>query len=68
MRIHTHETILNIYDETKTLISTKTAKTFVIYPSEGKALRNILTGLVTYDYVGVGREELIKNYEEIDKE
>ena len=62
MKIYIHETILNVYDENHNIIDTSVANTYMLYPDKGKVLYNVLTGLITKDFVGVGREELIKNY------
>jgi len=63
-----HETILNIYTEKEELIRTNTVRTYLLYPDEGKVLKNVLTGQIIEGYVGVSDKESIKNYIEIDKE
>lgn len=68
MRVEIHEVISHIYDENKKLVKTKSSENYVIYPDEGKLLRNRHTGLTTDTFIGVGSKDNLSNYEEIDKE
>ena len=40
MRIQINQTISNIMEEDRTLIRTKTSETYILFPDEGKKLRN----------------------------
>lgn len=66
MRINIHENTLKIKEEDGTLIRTSNSESFIIYPAEGKRLRNKLTGYITNSYVGVSNKSEINDYEEID--
>jgi len=68
MKVNIHQTISNVLDENREIISTITSETFVIYPEEGKLLRNKITGLTTDGFIAIGSKDSIDNYEEVDKE
>jgi len=64
MKINIHENTLIIKEEDGTIISTRESQTYIIYPSEGKKLRDKLTGYITDSYIGVSDKSDIANYEE----
>jgi len=68
MIINIHETISNVYDEKKNLISSSTSESYIVYPEENKLLRNKLNGLTTDAYIGISSKDELGKYEEIDKE
>ena len=68
MRKEIHENTLNIYKEDGTLISTTVTKTYVIFPDQDKVIRNKLNGHVVDTFIGIGSNDSIDNYEEINKE
>lgn len=68
MKIYTRETISYTYDENKKLIDSRSREMYLLYPDEGKLIRNKLNGMTTDAYVGIGSKDDINNYEEIDKE
>lgn len=68
MRLEIHEVISNILDENRKLIRTRTSESYIIYPDEGKLLKNKKTGLTTDTFIGIGSKENLSNYEEVEKE
>lgn len=68
MIINIHETISNIMTKDKKLIDTTTSETYILYPEQGKVLRNKKTGQIIDSFVGVGSSGSISDYEEVEKE
>jgi len=66
MKIQIHENVLNIKEEDGTIIKTIESSSFIIYPAEGKRLRNKITGYIVNSYVGVNTKEEIQNFEEVE--
>jgi len=68
MKTLIHENVLTIKtldEEIKDIIRNTT---YVIEPEDGKLLRNKITGFTTDSLIGVGSNDSLNNYEEIDKE
>ena len=68
MKININETISNMYTENRELIKSTTTEMYILYPSEGKWLKNTLTGIIVKSYVALNTKDAIKNYIEIDEE
>lgn len=69
MRVEIHENVLTIRDANSNKISRIIeSKSYVLYPDEGKLLRNKKTHLTTNAFIGVGSQDDVLNYEEITKE
>lgn len=68
MRKEIRETIINIYNDQRELVSTKTSETLVIYPDTGKVLVNKRDGKFIEGFVSLGKTGQLENYKEIDKE
>lgn len=68
MKIYTRTTTSNTFDEAGKLVDSRSRDMYLLYPDEGKLIRNKLNGMTTDAYVGIGSKDDINNYEEIDKE
>lgn len=68
MKIKTEEHIITILDEDGKTENITTIRTPIIIPDEGKVLRNKVTGEIIEGIVGVGTNDSVDNYEEIDKD
>lgn len=66
MTINIIQTITNILDEDRQLIRTATTEAYMLYPAEGKAIKNIKTGKVYTHSVNIGSIGNVKDYIEID--
>lgn len=68
MRVEIHENTLKIKDEsTNQIIRVVESKSYVLYPEQGKLLRNKNNGLTTDTFFGIGSKDNLSNYEEIEK-
>lgn len=69
MRVEIHENTLKIKDgSTNQIIRTVESKSYVLYPEQGKLLRNKNNGLTTDTFFGIGSKDDLSNYEEVEKE
>ena len=66
MIVNIIQTITNILDENRKLIRTATTEAYVLYPAEGKALKNTVTGKIYYKSINLGNKGQAKDYIEID--
>jgi len=67
MKIEIRQTISNTLDENRNIIKTSTAENYVLYPAEGKQLKNIKTGKVYPGFVSLGVGDKIKDFIELEK-
>ena len=57
----------NILDEQGNIIETQELETVLLFPEEGKGIRNKTTGYVlSKGYVGLGSDDSEDNYEDCD--
>ena len=56
----------DILDEQGNILETITNETILLFPEEGKAIRNKITGYVIKGYVGLGTNDSVENYEDYD--
>ena len=68
MTINIIQTITNILNYSGEVLKTRTSENYIIYPAEGKAIKNIANGKIFTSSVTVGPESNLKNYVEIDIE
>lgn len=68
MKINIIQTITNILNYSREVIETMTSENYIIYPAEGKAIKNIVNGKIFTSSVTVGAKSNLKNYVEIDIE
>ena len=68
MRIQINQTISNILDEDRNPIRSNTSETLILFPDEGKKLKNIKTGLVIDGYIAIGSKGDKDNYIEVEGE
>jgi len=66
MTINIIQTITNILDENRKILRTALTEAYVLYPAEGKALKNTVTGKVFTKSVNLGNKGQVKDYIEID--
>lgn len=67
MTLNTIQTITNVLDENRKLISTVTSETCVLIPAEGKVLQHVPTGRIFTSSVNIGSKGKAKDYIEIDR-
>lgn len=53
-------------DENRNVLRTVTHESVILYPDEGKKLRNKKTGLIIDKFICLGGKDSPDNYEEID--
>ena len=59
----------NILDEQGNIIETKQLETTLLFPEDGKGIRNKKTGYVlSKGYVGLGTDDSEENYEDVELE
>ena len=68
MKIKIEEHIITLLDEDGKTENITTIRTPIIIPDENKVLRNKVTGDIINGIVGVGTNDSVDNYEEIDKD
>ena len=66
MTINTIQTITNILDENRKIIRTTTVESIVLYPENGKGIKQISTGRIFTQAVNIGTRGKLKDYIEID--
>ena len=66
MTINIIQTITNILNEKRQVINTMTSETYMLYPAEGKAIKNCKTGTIFTNSVNLGTSGQTKDYIEID--
>lgn len=66
MRKQIEEVVINRRDELGNVIETNTIHTILLFPEEGKAIRNKLTGYIIKGYVGLGSTDSEDNYEDCE--
>lgn len=67
MKIKNEENVITLYNENGEVENVRTVRTPIIIPDNNKVLRNKNTGEIIDGIVGVGTEDSVENYEEIDK-
>lgn len=67
MKIEIRQTISNTLDENRKLISSSTVENTVLYPAEGKALKNIKTGKVYPGFICLSPKDKVSDFVEIEK-
>lgn len=67
MRTNIHQAITNVLDENRSVIRTTTHETYVLYPDNGKKLKNKKTGFILEGYVCLRDNASIEDYEEVDE-
>lgn len=67
MKIEIRQTISNTLDENRKLIRTSTVESTVIYPADGKLIKNIKTGKVYSGYLCLSAKEKVSDFIEIDR-
>lgn len=65
MTINKEECILNTYDSNDQLVKNTKTVSYLIFPDEGKLLKNIKTGLVYTGGISVRDKQAISNFTEI---
>ena len=68
MRINIIQTITNVLNYSREVLETRTSENYIIYPAEGKAIKNIVNGKIFTSSVTVGQKSNLKNYIEVDIE
>lgn len=68
MIIKIHEIISNIMDENRNILKTNTSEAYVLYPEEGRVLKNKQSNQLVYAYACVDNYDEISNYEEVEKD
>ena len=68
MRINIIQTITNVLNYSREVLETRTSENYIIYPAEGKAIKNIANGKIFTSSVTIGSKSNLKNYIEIDIE
>ena len=68
MTINIIQTITNVLNYSREVLETRTSENYIIYPAEGKAIKNIVSGKIFTSSVTVGPKSNLKNYIEIDIE
>ena len=68
MTINIIQTITNILNYSGEVLKTRTSENYIIYPAEGKAIKNTVNGKIFTSSVTVGSKSNLKNYIEIDIE
>ena len=68
MRINIIQTITNVLNYSREVLETRTSENYIIYPAEGKAIKNIVNGKIVTSSVTVGPKSNLKNYIEVDIE
>ena len=68
MRINIIQTITNVLNYSREVLETRTSENYIIYPAEGKAIKNIVNGTIFTSSVTVGPKSNLKNYIEVDIE
>ena len=66
MTINIIQTITNILDENRQLVSTAVTEAYVLYPAAGKAIKNKVNDRVYTSSVNIGSKGNIGDYVEID--
>ncbi len=66
MIININQTISNTLNEDRELIRTRTNEFFVLYPEEGKKLKNKVTGEILDGFIIIEARDSKDNYEEVD--
>jgi hypothetical protein len=66
MKKQVEEIIINRKDETGNVVDTNIMHTILLFPEEGKAIRNKLTGDIIKGYVGLGTNDSEHNYEDYE--
>jgi len=66
MEIKILQTVTNVLNKDRQVLSSNTSETYILYPAEGKQIRNIVTGRVYTSSVSIGSQTNIKNYIEED--
>lgn len=67
MKIEIRQTISNTLDENRKLISSSTVENTILYPAEGKALKNLKTGKVYFGFVCLSPKDKASDFIEIEK-
>lgn len=65
MTVELQETIINNYDENKTLINSRTSLVYLIKAGDGRVLKNKLTGESCGVLVCVQNKNRVLDYEEV---
>ena len=68
MRINIIQTITNVLNYSREVLETRTSENYIIYPAEGKAIKNTVNGKIFTSSVTVEPKSNLKNYIEIDIE
>lgn len=67
MKIQIQQVTSRVLDERRNVLSELTTETYIVYPDEGKVLREISTGRIFNHHINVSNKLELKNFEEIDK-
>ena len=54
MRINIIQTITNVLNYSREVLETRTSENYIIYPADGKAIKNIINGKIFTSSVTVG--------------
>lgn len=68
MKKQVEELLINRRDEEGNVVASNTITTILLFPEEGKAIRNKLTGDIIKGYVGLGSNDSEDNYEDYELE
>ena len=66
MTINIIQTITNVLNYSREVLETRTSENYIIYPAEGKAIKNIVNGKIFTSSETVGPKSNLKNYIEVD--
>lgn len=68
MKKQIEEVVINRRDEKGNIVETNVIETILLFPEEGKAIRNKLTGYIIKGHVGLGDNDSEENYEDVEIE
>lgn len=66
MKIEIRQTISNTLDENRKLIKSSTVESTILFPAEGKAIKNVKTGKIYSGYICLSSKEKTSDFIEID--
>lgn len=66
MTINIIQTITNVLDEKRQLVSSVETEAYVLTPAPGKAIKNIKTEKIYTTSVNIGTKGKLKDYQEIE--
>lgn len=67
MRKEFRQNIVNTLDEKRSLISSSTSETTILYPDEGKCLKNIKSGRIYPSFVCLSIKDKVTDFIEVNK-